>query len=720
MATFRINEKDITYDVLLNSFNYMKRIDDVFGTGSFKFESNFFTDNIPPYSVLKIDDEYFLCGSEATYHYGASKWFHTVNMIEATSVLSRFLVGTKAFSVTGRNTEDYEKIRILIDLVNQKYGVNINFDFESAWGIFTKMIEYVFTAGTTLFDALNEIFKNYNYKVYVSRIEGNNIDIEYRELSGLTAQTLDENKVLSKTKLQNAETYCKYLETEANNVIDTTNTTIVDNLFPSAGDIKLNEDTYLLKLPTPVYKVNQFWVNMSGVLETYLTMEEDIAEEPITKTYEEWCVDFPALREIYERYYKEFVPSWDDFKIVPWVNDGKDLGPYGENLPNEIRKNLKVKVDLTNRIKSKEEYDLIKDKDKPDYVYYTLGSNVIDGFNIYYKNDFWNTIISERNSPFMYELGFEKDYHQNASYGGIKISLFRITANSAIFERTYGVRYYSLSNPYMVNTKNDLPLNEDEYKPYALSYGKSSNYVDFDKLNNSLKIENYSIGKPEMVVEYDITNESLLNEYTKVSFNNETWYVSNAQYRLTPNQRLVTFNLVKNYNKVADVISLNSQYNTTRNPLQDIVERPIFIETNTNFTFTQGISYLLVEFKYEVGDSKKLLFAPIVLQDNNDVYLYFEMQDQYSAGDNRIKINATQFKVEGIPYVDTFNEVKEINIKKIDLKQIEPEMARQLPKLTNEFINNHTFEDIEDSILVFKDSREKLTFTIKANNCIIR
>ena len=284
MATFRINGRNITYDVLLNSFNYMKRIDDVFGTGSFKFESNFFTDNIPPYSVLKIDNEYFLCSSEAT------------------SVLSRFLVGTKAFSVTGRNTEDYEKIRILIDLVNQKYGVNINFDFESAWGIFTKMIEYVFTAGTTLFDALNEIFKNYNYKVYVSRIEGNEIYIEYRELSGLTAQTLDENKVLSKTKLQNAETYCKYLETEANNVIDTTNTTIVDNLFPSAGDIKLNEDTYLLKLPTPVYKVNQFWVNMSGVLETYLTMKEDIAEEPITKTYEEWCVDFPALREIYERY----------------------------------------------------------------------------------------------------------------------------------------------------------------------------------------------------------------------------------------------------------------------------------------------------------------------------------------------------------------------------------------------------------------------------------
>ena len=64
MKTFKINNIDVTNDVLVNTFNYMKRIDDVFGTGSFNFESKDIDYNIPPYSVLTIDNDYFLCNSE--------------------------------------------------------------------------------------------------------------------------------------------------------------------------------------------------------------------------------------------------------------------------------------------------------------------------------------------------------------------------------------------------------------------------------------------------------------------------------------------------------------------------------------------------------------------------------------------------------------------------------------------------------------------------------
>ena len=167
------------------------------------------------------------------------------------------MVGSKSFSVTGTNKKDKDKIKILLDLINQKYGVNITFPNLTLHYIFTYEREYVFSAGTTLFDALNEISKNYNYRIFVKSIDGKKIVIDYINLTNLPLETINSNDLLSKTKIQNAENYCKYLESESTNVIDTTNTTIVDNIYPSAGDIKLSEDTYLLKLPTPVFKVKR-------------------------------------------------------------------------------------------------------------------------------------------------------------------------------------------------------------------------------------------------------------------------------------------------------------------------------------------------------------------------------------------------------------------------------------------------------------------------------
>ena len=256
MINFKINDIDISNDVLLNTFNYMQRIDELFGIGSFQFESKTITENIPPYSVLVNNDKYYCCSSEATYHYGRQSWFHNVSIIEATSILSRFLVGSKAFSITGTNTYDYEKIAILVKLVEQKYGVEFEFDFEI--NKFNKQIEYVFGAGTTLFDALNEIYKQYNSRVYVSKIIQNEqntiITLSVQELFELNNLVWDEKKILSKTKIQNPENYCKFLESEAKNVIDTNQTTLVSNLYPSATDIKLSQDTLVFKLPTPIYK----------------------------------------------------------------------------------------------------------------------------------------------------------------------------------------------------------------------------------------------------------------------------------------------------------------------------------------------------------------------------------------------------------------------------------------------------------------------------------
>ena len=718
MKAFKINNIDVTNNVLVNTFSYMKRIDDVFGTGSFNFESKDIDYNIPPYSVLTIDNDYFLCNSEATYHFGKQSWFHNVSIIEATSVLSRFLVGSKSFSVTGTNKKDKDKIKILLDLINQKYNVNIT--FPKLINIFTKEIEYVFTAGTTLFDALNEIAKNYNYRIYVKKIEGNNIEIDYINLTNLQVESINSNNLLSKTKIQNAENYCKFLESEATNVVDTTNTTIVDNIYPSAGDIKLSEDTYLLKLPTPVFKVKRLWANLSGYLQTFLTYNQVLAESQTVKTYGEWCELYPDLIELYNLYYKKYAPNWELFKSQYWSAYGYDLTP--ESPHGQIAQTPRIELDLTDRLKSKEQYDLVEDQYKPEYIYYSLGSNIIDGFNVFYKNDFWNTIIGESKKPFVLRIGLESTEHQGLSYGGFTLSQFLVKApEGKIFETTYGVEYYPISNPFLLNTKKDTPDNEVEYKKYALSYGKSSNYVDFDKIYNSMNIENQSMGKVEMVIEIDVTAKDFLYPYRKVNVEGKEWYVSNIQYRITPTQSIGTLNLVQNYNKIADVISLNSQYNTTKNPLQNIIERPIFFETDSTFEFTQGKTLIMIEsINKDNLTISNLAFSPIILQQNGEKYLYIQMQDQYSAGTRVINVaNKTDvFKVEDVPYVDSNNEVVSYRLRLLNLETINYEVAKNLPMPPTDW--GFYWENLSGTILVYKDAREKLTFTIKANNCIIK
>lgn len=717
MKTFKINNINITNDVLLNTFNYMERIDDVFGTGSFSFESKTISYNIPPYSVLTIGGDYFLCSSKATYHYGGKSWYHDVSIIESTAILSRFLIGSKSFSLTGTNTYDYEKVNILLNLINEKYNVQITFPKITTYRLFRKKIEYVFSAGTTLFDALNEMSKNYNYKLFVKSIDGGKIEIDYISLSSQIATTINDEDLLSKTKLQNADNYCKYLESEATNVIDTTNTTIIDNIYPTSSTIRLSEDTYMVKTPTPIYSVKEFWVKARAIMEVTLTFPEKFDYNTLVyKTYEEWSELRPVLISIYNNYFKEYLPDWEVFKQSIWYANDKNL-KYDKSSSNL---EPYIKIDVTDRLKSKEQYDLIDDKDKPDYVYYSLGSNVIDGFNIFYKNDFWNTIIGQTKKPYFLNLSYEDTSKQGVVYEDVTFTICKFTTLSGnIWGQVYRIEYYPISNPYLINKKNTHPENELNYKNYSLSYGKSSSFVDFDKISNAMEYDNTTLGTPEMIIECDVTKKDFLKSYKRVTVEGEDWYVANVQHRATPTQTIATLNLVINYNKIADVISLNSQYNTVKNPLQNIIERPLYYELNTSFEFTQGSSYMMVEFTYKDGTTKNFVFSPVVLKNDNDTYLYFEMQDQYSAGTRPVVVSGTNdTKIEDVSYVDSNNEAVSYRLRILNLPFIDYSIARNLPVPPEEW---YLYEEtLTGQILIYKDAREKLTFTIKANNCIIK
>lgn len=149
---------NITKNVFSN-FEIHERCDEVYALGSMKAKLNIKV-NIPPYTILRIDEkEYFLCHSQCTkYLTYEDLYIHDIEIIEATSILSCYILGSKSFSVTGTNKEDKDKINIIAELMNQKYNTTFVFDASKL----TKEQEFQFGPGTTMYDALLAIAKTYN------------------------------------------------------------------------------------------------------------------------------------------------------------------------------------------------------------------------------------------------------------------------------------------------------------------------------------------------------------------------------------------------------------------------------------------------------------------------------------------------------------------------------------------------------------------------------
>jgi hypothetical protein len=293
-----------------------------------------------------------------------------------------------------------------------------------------------------------------------------------------------------------------------------------------------------------------------------------------------------------------------------------------------------------------------------------------------------------------------------------------VSAYHDISTTTYDVEYYAISNLYLKNTKTDTPTNESKYKPYSLSYGKSSDYIDFDKITTSMNIENQSMGKSEMVIELLYLGDDVFGELGKFTFDEKEWITISSEIIITPSYKKVKYNLVNDYNKLADVISLNSQYNSVKNPLQNIIERPLYYELEQR-TITKGTTYVVIQTydKYNIK-LNTICLAPSIFSKDEEVYLYCEMLDQYSAGTNAIEVSSGVYKVNDVKYVNRDNEVYSVSIYLKDIYDLTSDEAKAMPQ--NKDISLSGAFNIVEKQTIYKDAREKLTFTIKIKNCIIK
>lgn len=723
---------DISSCIQSPQITLANRCDEAFGIGEFTFEIFSISEPIPAYSRLKIDNTMYLCSSSTTRKICDGTTLHNVEVLDSTAILSRFIVGSKNFSVKGDNRSDYQKVAILGVLMEQKYGIKISIE---NYEVLDKEEEYTFQPGTTYYDAICMILRNYNKRIKVVNITDTLIECILLDLEG-SPYELDESRILNLTMQQNIDDYCKRLEGEMTNVIDRTNVVTLKNYTCRVEEIKLTEDNCKIILPTRIEKLQRFGVYSGGQLSfknikgEYLSIfrgvysqaggwDYEISEDARNLQYWISCMassnpalDFPnyetplykIVQQFAEEYNVDFYSLLYDFNFkISWgerfVNS---LGQYDYMFDlNWVTSNddFDTLFFLDEWVVEKNKYDTFESVEKPKYAFYSSGDNHIDGMNVMYKDDFWSKITGATVQAFF--------SHHNVT-GGTKFQdtesgMYGYLSNVIPFDgnplkNKYYIEYYAITNPFISVEKTANMLN------CSRSYSKGSNFIDFDKMINSMNICNSYLGKPELSIVLDVTDLSEFPQVTnKINYLNKDWYLSNYTISYTPNKIIMNMNLVSNYSKLADVIGVSTQFEETKNPIENIIERPVLLEAHKVY---HNPDNLWLRF---VFDNRKPLFKRACLLRYGDYkIIYCETIDHYCFDKTTSKEKLDVYTCIDVPYGDNNNEVVEVSIDIVEMPELSYEQSMVLPYYSGSYEVSTSL----GNFYLYKDARERLLFTI--------
>lgn len=776
---YQFKWRSIKDNILSNSgIEITPRIDETFTIGHFDawFEDiDYIAPYTPMYMFFNNKITYFVCSSTCKPNLINNKYFHSFEIFEPAALLSNFLIGSKALSVTGTNKTDYEKVVILRDLMQEKYKIELDISAFSS-SLLNKEREFTFGPGTTFYTALSEILLEYDLLPVVSSIYVDTVsdDIEYDTplpinlVLDYVDKNQSENIEYSTDEITDIkygykiDDYCNFLETEATNVVDRTSVTTWTNLTVRAEDILVNADTCALILPTKVEEiksiktssnfdltVNLYEVDLYPNFIVDCTNGVDINKpfdyvfeylRQIGQTKEDTTL-YKIMKELIDAYlnkscsYNE-VCAFLDSTLISASNNNDRYVIFGRADPDTIHK-----IEVTDYIKEKKEWDNLLAADKPKYMYYESETNVIKGLYNFYRNDFWGLITGGSVAPWFNYVPtttyISNNYDNSSGYLTIGIaSRYTPMANYITFD----IEATIMVDPIIINEKSIQPLFQDakteyNWKPFSRSYDVKANTIEFDKLQERMQTSNNMLGDVELEIE--LTNPvnlpKLINRKVyKLSYKNVDYYVMAVMVSVRANKIVARYSLSRTYSRKAEAISVDTQFNATPNPLENIITRPIYIEANEDVSAVDltEYNYLCFNFFKKNGNTTTLInqlykkFA--ILEDSNSKYLYCEAVDQFTFDYNMYNFNNVDgsYYKNPVPYVDQYNENNSVSITlaKLDVGSNDISvLSRNLPLLatgtsvTTESLITETINGtkINKQILLYKDARERLTFTIK-------
>ena len=257
--------------------------------------------------------------------------------------------------------------------------------------------------------------------------------------------------------------------------------------------------------------------------------------------------------------------------------------------------------------------------------------------------------------------------------------------------------------------------------------------TDFKALSNDIDKQNDTLGDVEAILELDADvyyddegndelyypepNHQITFGYKNASF---TFYISSMATRYTNNRKTYQLNLSRTPYKIADAIGVDYQFNPTWLPLENIIERGLFYEINCDYFANGYVNNVNFFVKIQISNVGTFYLRPVVMKNNGYWVIYCEAIDNVVIGMSTSATTQTGVKaINNIKYVDDNGAFHEMSMWFVSDNSNPLSVADsfKLPLLENHNFSNSII--IANSKQVYKDSREKLTFTIKVNDSYI-
>lgn len=727
---------DITKQVK-SVITYDKRVDEVFDTGTFSFESQAITYNIPPLTLCRIDDQYWFASSECNTIIPTAYYNHNVELLELTYIAHTVIIGTKAFSNRGAYKTHNDKIQILVELATSKnqllFGVEAD-AYEIEPFIDSKNIEREFTfgAGTSLFIALLEIGKTVDaiprITGFKKGIIGNTIwHIAWDYLDYNNTFIIDRNRLIQEKQFQDVENYTAMLEAEMQNVVDRDTIVEVKNLTVRSEDFYINSDNQVLLLPSKAEEIVDFRL-VYDTLPMNVTIEflpsVGWGEGLILDNYYTWVELYynEKTTEImnYLRNKLEYLgyPFSPQLRVTFQTKVGTGYRQFFIDYATQTDVIGNIGVSAMPILLEKTEWGLLDVSEQPKYFVYESGSNKIDNLFASYKKDLWNTIldtssegaIKSRNwnyteDDFVIE-GEEEKHFKFEIYGN------GLYSNAKYYNPVKGVKfnvkYKPIVDTYIKSTNTKRPYNETKIKNTSRSFEASASVSDFNLLQNSINKSNEMLGMPEITLTY--VGSEIPAPANLIVYKDKNYYVSSVQTTINLGKYTSYINLVSSYSKVAEVFGVASQFESTKNPLNGIVDRYVYCGRYNN-EMNYNITGIRLGYTDSNGDTQYVYKRGAFVSYEGTTYYVVSANDQYTFETGMVansKLKGDNFENKQYPYSDLNNEQVNYYVGlAIENDNLTFEQSKDLPSLPYIYFDNVLTNSV---IKTYKDARERLIF----------
>ena len=754
---------DLTDYVDINSVRIQERVDWSFEGGSMNILTDELSMNIPPYTPLEIEERrildggivdsiikrYYVTSSTANVNLLNNKKNQQLTLLNLNALLECFILGSKTYSNICYSS-DNEVLNTTLELINDKYSITIASDSTNS-SLLTSNNEYTFQAGTTLFEVCQQIANRNNLKF---RVEFNTSDFEDASIGNIkiifyqhsySYASLAASTITSKEYLQDTNNYCKYLETEAKNVVDRDLVVHWKDLTCRAMGNRLTADDALLVLPCAVEGIIKFEVNFGTRTKpvTLRGIHPDI-DVPLINRYNPTSYGTYILSEAktMQQWINENIKDEDGNNIIQILYDlglnknvnssalwqleydyiedrGMLLGQAGDGI------RIGGLIDYTSQLLEESEWEALSPENQPKYAVYKSGGNTIQNMYANYNNNLWGWISGTAIGNFLgNKSGIDRIGDSNTIYVEIQ---YTASVADTLDPRdfSYNIDAIPITNPVIFDTKSNSPINETNYKPVGRSYqnGDSNGLpIYFDALKKDINKQKNTLGVIEMTINCNSTDYNRnITTSSYIIDSNANFYVFSIEHRYTLNNRFTQINLSKEQYKIANAIGVDYQFNPTLLPNKNIVDRPIYFSTINStwryYALHDNCIYVVFTFRNSDGTSKYLAKrASVIANGSYEVYLYVEALDNYSF-DKQKWIDYSS----GSESIPTCRDVSYVGSKyDVTTCDIELYLVNSMSKTDSESLPNAsavtgatTHTAIVTNLKIYKDARERLTFTIK-------